>query len=116
MKVYLKGKDIVIVERCGLANTFISRTKGLLGKKSISENEGLYFPNCNSIHMFFMRFPIDVLFLDRNQTVVAYLENFKPWRLQFPVKSAVNTLELPTHTIKKHGIKIGDTIVLTHDP
>lgn len=112
MKILLNNQDIIIVKNCMIANTFFKRFKGLMGKKTLDKGDGLYIYKCNSIHMFFMRFPIDVIFLDKNKAIVHLIENFKPWRLTLPVKFAMDTLELPAGTIKKYNISLGDTINL----
>jgi uncharacterized membrane protein (UPF0127 family) len=109
-------QDRIIVQKCNIANTFFKRLKGLLGKKDFPENEGLYIPKCNSIHMFFMKFPIDVLFLDQNKQIVFLLEDFSPWKIKSPVKKAIATLELPSGTIKKHSLKVGDNIDFIETP
>ncbi|MFC6038761.1 DUF192 domain-containing protein [Paenisporosarcina macmurdoensis] len=92
------------------ATTFWSRFRGLLFYKSPIVDEGLLITSCNSIHMFFMRFPIDVVFLNQNNIVVKVVLNLKPWRIVSPVHSAYSTLELPSGTISKWNICEGDTI------
>ncbi|MDR1696137.1 MAG: DUF192 domain-containing protein [Endomicrobium sp.] len=57
---------------------------------------GLLFENCACVHTFFMRFDIDVLFLDKNGKTVQIKENVKPWRIVMPVKGAVSILEIPS--------------------
>jgi uncharacterized protein len=110
------NQDRIIVQKCEIANTFFKRLKGLLGKKDFPENGGLYIPKCNSIHMFFMKFPIDVLFLDQNKKIVFLLEEFSPWKIKATVKKAIATLELPSGTIKKHSLKVGDTLGFIEKP
>ena len=111
LKIKVQNKDLIIAKNCSHANTFLKRLKGLLGKKKFLENEGLYIPHCNSIHMFFMRFPIDVVFLDHNKKIVFLLEEFSPWKIKFPVSKARDTIELPQKTIQKYGLEIGDLLV-----
>ena len=94
------------------ANTFWQRFKGLLFHKSPIVEEGLLITRCNSIHMFFMKFPVDAVFLDQTNTVVKVASNVKPWSVISPVRSAYSTLELPSGTISKRSIGVGDTIIL----
>ena len=67
--------------RAKIARTFLERAKGLIGTKRLPPGEGLLILRCNSIHTFFMSFPIDAVFLDRNDNVVKAVRNIRPWRL-----------------------------------
>ena len=62
-----------------VARTFWERTRGLIGTKSLASDEGLLIERCNAIHTFFMGFPIDAIFLDRNDRVVKTVRNIRPW-------------------------------------
>jgi uncharacterized membrane protein (UPF0127 family) len=55
----------------------------------------ILFTNCSSVHTFFMRFNLDIVFLDKNGIVVGFKRNIKPWRIVLPVKKAVDILEIP---------------------
>ena len=66
--------------RAKVARTFWERTRGLIGTKSLAPDEGLLIEKCNAIHMFFMSFPIDAYFLDRDDKVVKIVRNIPPWR------------------------------------
>ena len=70
---------------CGVdaevAETFAERLRGLIGRDGLAPGEGLLITRCNCIHTFFMRFPIDVAFLDRRGAVVKTVRNVRPWRL-----------------------------------
>ena len=72
------------VEICGVkarvARTFSERAKGLIGTKSLPDGEGMLILHCNAVHTFFMSFPIDVTFLDRQDRVVKVVRGVKPWR------------------------------------
>ncbi|OGS00680.1 MAG: hypothetical protein A2V88_07305 [Elusimicrobia bacterium RBG_16_66_12] len=76
------------------ADTTASRNKGLLGRESLAADEGLWITPCPMIHTFFMKFPIDVIFLKRDLTVARVIEGLKPWRLSPWVFSAHSVLEL----------------------
>lgn len=73
------------VKICGVkakvAKTLFERMKGLIGTKCLRPGEGMLILKCNSIHTFFMSFPIDATFLDRNGNVVKVVRNIRPWRL-----------------------------------
>lgn len=113
MKIIISNKNIIICEKCKMANTFVSRFKGLMLRKSLPEDEGLYLKKCNSIHMFFMKFPIDVLFIDKNSLVVHTLKDFKPWKVSQIIKGAIDVLELASGTIDKLNIMVGDHIIVS---
>lgn len=83
---------------------------GLMGRKHLSDEEAIVFPKCNSIHTFFMRIPIDVLFVSESGEVVRRLEALKPWKLVLPVKGAVHTIELGAKTAERKEIRVGDKL------
>lgn len=107
-----KAKKIDLELRIIQATKFWSRMKGLLFHKTPIVDEGLLISKCNSIHMFFMRFPIDVVFLNQSNTVVKVFLNVKPWTFITPIRDACSTLELPSGTIDKNNICVGDMINL----
>ena len=74
---------------------FWERFAGFMLKKSA--RYALLFENCASIHTFFMRFNIDVVYLDKDKRIVAIKRNVKPWRVLLPVKSAVSIAEIPSY-------------------
>lgn len=73
------------IEVCGIrarvARTFAERARGLIGTKSLPPGEGMLILKCNAIHTFFMSFPIDATFLDKNDNIVKVVRNIRPWRL-----------------------------------
>ena len=71
----------VVCRNCAIASNPLARMKGLLGRSGLDSDEGLVFPGTGSIHMFFMRFAIDAVFLDRELVVVDVVPNLKPWRM-----------------------------------
>ena len=88
-----------IVEILGVkakvARTFLQRAKGLIGTRSLLAGEGMLILRCNAIHTFFMSFPIDAIFLDREDRVVKIVRNIRPWRfLVWGGWRAVKVLEL----------------------
>jgi hypothetical protein len=70
----------VVCERCELADTPLKRMRGLLGRSGLEPEEGMLFRPAGSIHMMFMRFPIDALFCDRDLVVIGVERGLKPWR------------------------------------
>ncbi|MCW2956091.1 MAG: hypothetical protein JWO69_960 [Thermoleophilia bacterium] len=106
----LRGE--VVVARLGHANTMFSRMRGLLGRSGLDRDEGLWIEPCPSIHMFFMRFPLDVVFLDEQHCVVRVHEDVRPWRIARGGKFAHSVLELPQGTAAFFNIRPGDRIVI----
>jgi uncharacterized membrane protein (UPF0127 family) len=93
------------------ARTEWSRFMGLMGRAELPAGDGLWIEPCNSIHMFFMRFAIDVLFLDRKRRVKKVMLNLRPWRISPIVFGARTTVELPAGTFKDRGL-VGRTLEL----
>ncbi|WP_051353320.1 DUF192 domain-containing protein [Thalassobacillus devorans] len=103
----MNGKTVHIPHDIKRANTFYKRLRGLMFRRTPLHNEGLWINPCNSIHMYFMNFAIDVVFLNEQQEVVRAFPNVKPREIIKPVKEAVSTLELPLGTIKNFQITLG---------
>lgn len=99
-KVLNETKGSTLGLQVELADNFWTRLKGLLGKSELSMGAGLILKPCNSIHSFFMKFPFDAIFLNRDDQVVRVMENIKPGRIIMPVVNAVQVIELPAGTIK----------------
>jgi hypothetical protein len=94
MKVLNKTKGIQVSAACGRGDTFMTRLFGLIPRRSIGEEEGLWLEPCAMIHMCFMSFPIDAVFLDPGMKVLRVL-TIKPWRVSPWVAGARGVLELP---------------------
>ena len=92
------------------AVTFFQRTRGLLGRKKIKEGEGLYIPECRSIHTFFMRFTIDVVFIDGDNRITRVVPGLVPFRIAFGPRNTAGVLELPAGTLKDNRCVAGDEI------
>ncbi len=94
MKLYSKNTSKTLVPKLEVAKTFWARTKGLLGRESIGADQGLWIHRCNSIHTFFMKFPIDLIFVDRQLIVRKTMSSVQPNRLVLPVWRATSVIEL----------------------
>ncbi|WP_428897944.1 DUF192 domain-containing protein [Parelusimicrobium proximum] len=91
------------------AASFSSRLLGLMGRKSMKHDSAMLLRPCNSIHTCFMRFDIDVVFLDKDNKVVYLREEMKPWRMTPLIISAKSVLELPGGTLKSR-VALGDEL------
>lgn len=94
------------------ANNFFSRLFGLIFK-NLKNNQGFVIENCNSIHTFWMRYKIDLIFLNKNNEIVKLYESFKQFRLTPLIKNAVKVIELPVYTIKSNSLKKGDILKIS---
>lgn len=101
----------VVCERCVVADTMWMRARGLLGRSSLGEDEGILLQPAGSIHMFFMRFPIDAVFLDRELRVLRVAADLRPWRMAGR-RGAKLVLELPAGRCARAGVREGDRLVL----
>lgn len=108
-----QSNHTILGTKIGYANSPLSRFFGLLKKTHLDNGEGILLIPCNSIHMFFMKFPIDVVFLDRKYRVLKTIENLKPWKISPVVFKAQSVLELPVGSIEKNQIKENDILELT---
>jgi len=106
----LTKKDLVLIPRLAVATAFWVRFMGLMGKKAIGTDEGIFFPHCNSVHTFFMRFPIDVIYLSQSGEVLRVYESVSPWRLLLPAKRVKHVLEIQANRAKALGIQLGDCL------
>ena len=102
----------VVYTQVGLANTMASRLVGLLRHTHLQPEQGLWITPCHSIHSVGMRFAFDAAFIDAHGKVLHRVEAMRSLRLSPIVKGAVAVLEVPAHSLAKHGITEGDTLVL----
>lgn len=102
-----------MADKAVIADTCFSRMKGLLGRTGLAQGEALVIRPCNSIHTLFMRFAIDVLFVDKQNKVVAALSNVLPWRLSPIYWRGHSAIELPSGVILEAGTACGDEIRLS---
>jgi len=110
LRVLNSTHKTVLVERLEVADTFLSRMTGLLGRPGLAEGDGLLITGCNSIHMFFMRFAIDVVFLNEAGRVIGLVERIPPFALSPVFWKAAKALELPAGTIERSRTQTGDQL------
>ena len=100
-----------VCERCLLAETPLTRLQGLLGRRELPRGEGLLLRPASSIHMFFMRFPIDAVWLDGNLKVLKVSPEVAPWKLA-ACKGAKGVVELPAGEAAQRGVHPGEQLFL----
>lgn len=113
-KVNNETRQRLLADRADKATSFLQRFKGLMGRRSLEVGQGLHIVPCNSIHTFFMRIPIDVLFLDAQGRVVKQMPALPPWRATSVYFQSRSVLELPAGVLAASGTQEGD--VLSFEP
>jgi uncharacterized protein len=113
MQIVNETRGCVLAERAELATRALDRMRGLLGRDGLDAGTGLVIDPCNSIHTFFMRFPIDVLFLDVEGDVIRAFDTLPPWRLTRIYAAARQVVELPAGRLSATGTEVGDRIVFS---
>jgi uncharacterized membrane protein (UPF0127 family) len=101
----------VVVEHCLVAARPLRRMRGLLGRRELPAGEGILLTPAASIHTFFMRFPIDAVFLDRKHVVVDIAPHVRPWRT-LARRRAHAVLELPAGECARRGLRAGEELLL----
>ncbi len=107
--------DTVLADRLRVADTFWTRLRGLLGTTGLAQGEGLWIRPCNQVHMFGMRYPIDLVFLDDASQVLQVVHALQPNRVSPRVPGATSVLELPAGTIAPTGLTVGARVDVTDD-
>jgi uncharacterized membrane protein (UPF0127 family) len=110
MVVRNASKGTVLGEAIEVASTAVQRAKGLLGREWLEDGQGLLFKGGGSIHTFFMRFPIDVLFLDKRGRVLKASQDVHPFKLVAAPFRARYVLELPKGAIVGSATRVGDLV------
>jgi uncharacterized membrane protein (UPF0127 family) len=113
-RVTNETRQRLLADRAEQATGFLQRFKGLMGRRSLAVGEGMHIVPCNSIHTFFMRIAIDVVFLDRQGVIVKLLPALPPWRASSVYFQARSVLELPAGVLEASGTREGDR--LTFEP
>ena len=111
MKLINRSTGEVILNEVNLADTFIRRFMGLMGKKELKSGTGLKIEPCSSIHTFNMRFPIDVIFLSKDHEVLKVIHGMKPGKVGSVVKSARYVIEANSDEFS-NKVNIGDRLEL----
>jgi uncharacterized membrane protein (UPF0127 family) len=105
-------REAVLADASDKVDTPVRRGIGLIGKKGLPPGGGLIIQPCNSVVSFFMRFPIDVVFLDKDGMVCHVIRSMVPWRTSKIVKQSKMVVELPAGTVEKTGTDLGDRVTI----
>jgi uncharacterized protein len=112
VRIENSSRGTVIAANAEMADGFVSRGVGLMGRRGWASSDGMVIEPCSSIHCFFMRMPIDVAFVDRDWRVLQTVEAIKPWRVGPIVRKTRRVIELPAGSLKLTGSGPGDQLVL----
>lgn len=104
-----RTRGTVLASRLEVAESGPRRSKGLLGREGLGSGEGLWIVPCESVHTFFMRFAIDLVYLDRKNKVKKVRSAVPPWRLSACL-TAHSVIELPAGTVESTRTRAGDML------
>ena len=102
----------VVCERCLVTDSPLTRMRGLLGRRGLESGEGLLLRPAGSVHTFFMRFPIDVVFLSRDGEVLKIAQALPAWRTA-GARRAKMALELGAGEAERRGMRVGSRLDLS---
>jgi uncharacterized protein len=116
--VYNKTRETFVATEAAVADNYVRRLVGLLGKTGrwAKLGRGLWIIPSRGVHSIGMLFPIDLVFLNKEKKVVHLEEHFRPFRVSRVSLKATSVLELPTHTIYRSNTKIGDILEISANP
>lgn len=103
-------RDVDLISRPVMANRSWTRLLGLMGRESLRDGEGLVLEPANGIHMFFMRFAIDAVFVDRDWKVLHIAHDLKPWRVTRLVRRSKRVIEMSAGRCQATGTQPGDQL------
>lgn len=110
MKLLNRRNGAVLAGRVESASTLLARLRGLLGRSGLREGEALRIEPCTAIHTFFMKFPIDAVFVQRDGKVLRAVEQMRPWRATRIYPFAAMVVELPAGTLRRTDTREGDEL------
>ncbi len=115
LRVVNTSRKTMLATNLEIAGSGARRSKGLLGRKGLAPGEGMWIVPCEAVHTFFMRFPLDLVYLDRKHQVKKVRSNVPPWRLSACLV-AHSIIELPAGTIRDTQTQPGDILEFSPAP
>jgi uncharacterized protein len=105
-------RGVALAERADVADTFLRRLRGLLGRKGWGPFDGLWIEPCAGVHALGMAFPVDVILVDESRRAL-WVRTLRPWRIGGYHLDARAALELPAGTLERTGTQPGDRLDLS---
>ena len=109
----IKCEGRIIADRVHVADKLYSRLKGLIGTRGMQSGEAMVLIPCNSVHTWFMKYPIDVIITDREGMILRIREGLTPWKFGPWASKGRMAIELPQGTINRHKIQVGERLILS---
>ena len=106
-------RKTTVVEQGRVANNFLTKFRGLMGVRHLPQGDGLLIAGCNSVHTHFMRMPIDILYVDKDDRVVDIDPQMGTWRIGRTRKGAIFVVELPSGTTERTNCMVGDQLLIS---
>lgn len=107
-----KNNNSIIARNVEFADNFFKRLLGLMFRKNFQEGRAIIIKPCNMIHTFFMRFPIDALFVSKDNEIIHIIENMQPGKTSKLIRKASMVIELPAGTVEKTQTKKEEKILI----
>lgn len=115
MVIINESKDLMIADKVEEATTFLTRLVGLLGKRNLQAGEGLLIAPCKMVHTFFMKFPLCIIFLNEQNSVIKVIPSLAPNRISPFVPAAIKVIELKAKPGLTEQLEVGDKFVLASE-
>jgi uncharacterized membrane protein (UPF0127 family) len=113
MKIINAKNQAILADNLIFARGIFVRMKGLLGRRHLPKGAALLIKRCNSVHTFFMRFPIDVLFVGKDNRVVKAISRLRPFRISAVCWRSSFVIELPAGTIQATATSPNDQLLFS---
>jgi uncharacterized membrane protein (UPF0127 family) len=110
MTAVLEKNGVALIDSVRVATGFGTRFLGLMGRAGLPRGEALYFPGCGCVHTCFVRFPLDLIFLDRELRVLRIARNVRPWRLAVGCTGARGVVETASGWLPEDSLTEGDAV------
>ncbi len=106
----LEKDGVVLINSVSIATGFTSRFLGLMGRHGLPAGQAIYFPHCGCVHTCFVRFPLDLVFLDGDLRVLRIDREVRPWRLAVGCRGATGVVELASGWLSDGVLRERDTV------
>ncbi|HRW46386.1 MAG TPA: DUF192 domain-containing protein [Caldilinea sp.] len=113
VRILNQSRNTEVVERGRMADNSWTRLRGLIGVRDLPQGNGLVIDPCRGVHCMFMSIPIDVVYVDKQHTVVALDRAMKPWSVGKIYRNSQYVIEAPVGTIDRSQTQVGDQLVLS---